>query len=110
MTDILIRQRYREEFDGLSLKEMEDRINVGLWSGEQRVHAIAYVDEKLHGEDRAHKAEQLRLASRADRRGVITTWIALVAIVISLISLAFSLEPRFRGRAAGLTSPPTQTR
>lgn len=105
MADILIRQRYREEFDGLTLKEMEDRINAGIWSGEKRLHAIAYVDEKKHGEERAHRAEQLRLQRRADRKGTISLIVSILAVGISALALGLSAWLAIHGLSSGLTAP-----
>jgi hypothetical protein len=77
----------------------------GLLDGEECIHALAWIDEKVHGAERVHKAEQLRLAQRSDRRGVVTMWTAIVAIVLSVLSLALSIELRFPAFYGGRSAP-----
>lgn len=53
--NIFIRLRHREEFDQLTLKEMDDRLKAGIWHGEMRTHALAYVAEKRAGKEHRYK-------------------------------------------------------
>jgi hypothetical protein len=105
MTEVFIRQRYREEFDGLTLEEMQARIRAGLWNGEKLTHARAYVDEKEHGEERSYRAAQITLQKRADIKGTIALLISFGALAISAAALYFTYESRFRGPPS--ITPPT---
>lgn len=112
MAEIVIRQRYRGEFDGLTIEQMQAGIRTGQWDSEKRLHAIAYVEEKLHGEDRAIARRQAeaseraaiaveisaKMATRANRR-------AWIAAIISLISLAGTWWPRIQPYLAGWLKP-----
>jgi hypothetical protein len=102
---VYIRQKHRDRFEASGIDRIRDEIMKGLLDGEERIHALAWIDDKEHGADCAHKAEQLRLAQRSDRRGVITMWTAIVAIALSVLSLALSIELRFPAFSGGRSAP-----
>jgi hypothetical protein len=104
MTEIFIRQRYRDEFDGLTLEEMQARIRAGIWDRDKQMHARAYVDEKEHGEERSYRAAQLSLQKRADIKGTIALLISFGALAISAAALYFTFENRLLGPSP--TPPP----
>jgi hypothetical protein len=107
MTEIFIRQRYRDEFDGLTLEEMQARIRAGIWDRDKQMHAQAYVDEKEHGEERSYRAAQISLQKRADIKGTIALLISLGALAISAAALYFTYESQLHGRSP--SPPPAAT-
>jgi hypothetical protein len=79
----MIRQRYREEFEQLGAFDLTKRLNAGLYDEDKRKAARIWLDEQEHGEDRAHKSEQLKLQRRADLKSTIALIVAGLALVVS---------------------------
>ena len=76
----MIRQRYREEFEELGVDDVGKRVAASLWDADKLKAAREWLDEKEHGEDRAYKAEQLKLQRRADLKSTIALVVARLAL------------------------------
>jgi hypothetical protein len=79
----MIRQRYREEFEELGVDDVRKRVAASIWDADKLKGAREWLDEKEHGEDRAHKAEQLNLQRRADLKSTIALVVAALALIVS---------------------------
>jgi hypothetical protein len=79
----MIRQRYREEFEELGVDDVRKRVAASIWDADKIKGAREWLDEKEHGEDRAHKTEQLNLQRRADLKSTIALVVAALALIVS---------------------------
>jgi hypothetical protein len=79
----MIRQRYREEFEQLGVDDVRKRVAASLWDADKLKGAREWLDEKEHGEDRAYKAEQLKLQRRNDLKSTIALMVAGLALIVS---------------------------
>jgi len=82
----MIRQRYREEFEQLGAFDLTKRLNAGLYDEDKRKATRIWLDEQEHGEDRAYKAEQLKLQRRADLKSTIALMVAGLALIVSAVA------------------------
>ncbi|MCW0220329.1 MAG: hypothetical protein OJI67_18530 [Prosthecobacter sp.] len=94
----MVRDRYRAEFDKLSLDDLRKRISVGLYNGEKHDQAIIYLDEKDHGEAREFNRETLslmRLQTDVARSANRAAWIAAITAIIAAAIATYSI-PSFQ--------------
>ena len=81
----MIRQRYREEFEGAGIHQVRKMIEHGNYADdEKRRHAQLWIDEQERGEDRVYRAEQLRLQRRGDLKTTVALILSGIAIVVSI--------------------------
>lgn len=78
-----IRTRYREEFERIGTVDLAKGLKEGLYDEDKRKAARLWLDEQEHGEDRAHKSEQLKLQRRADLKSTIALIVAGLALIVS---------------------------
>lgn len=83
----MIRQRYREEFETLGVDEVRKRVTVSLWDADKLKAAREWLDEKEHGEDRAYRAEQLKLQRRNDLKSTIALVMSGLALIVSAFAV-----------------------
>ena len=81
----MIRQRYREEFEGAGIHQVRKMIEHGNYADdEKRRDAQLWIDAQERGEDRVYRAEQLRLQRRGDLKTTVALILSGIAIVVSI--------------------------
>jgi len=83
---VCIQQRYREEFEQIGKSDLRKRFEAGLFDEHKRKWDWVWLDEKANDEARAHRARQLALQERNDRRSNFSLVVSVAAVIIAALA------------------------
>jgi hypothetical protein len=82
----MISEQNRNEFEQLGLKGVQGQIDHALYDGQKQREAYEWLEEKVHGPDRALAREQIEIAREAKDTAKAANTRANWALAIAVIS------------------------